>query len=694
MAVFNIKDTNTIINDVLINIVANIEEVTDVNPGSVLRTLVEALSLEIEALYTELQTVYNGTRIDTATADDLDNLGALLGITRKAGTVSSGNITFIRNAPAGADFTIAANSIIATQPNTGETQLTFAVNANTTFFSSIIGESTLFINGLYDYPLSERFIDSTSSLSGTALTLPYNFILNTDYQITTDFDGLVIDPNSIDTLDDCEATTGWNTGTGAIAIATDLVDYKQGVASLKLGKSTAIANTVYYDKTLGAVYDSTAKNAYLWIKVIDNTALAKLNKLSITVGSGGSSANSYKLEFPQLSLATGWNKYEVNFGDATIIKTGSPNRVAMNYLKFEITTNNVADLLTSGDIDMDFWILGTGETYVGDLITFLPTGQMPDNNTSFLTDYVPLSREVLCSSTAVGQTYNVARNKIIYKISFIASIDSVNNYDVQSGGTDVESDDDLRSRIQLATELKGKATAEALRQAVLAVEGITSVSVDDMPLLVSNLELHSFVSFVFTPTQALDFEVALDNVNLVVSGTRGGPITFINGVDYFLTDSVIEWVSIGTAPDPATNFFVTYDYRWLGHVRMFVAGTSTPLNPSVVADVDTAIEDTRAAGVDVQWAEPTVITVNLNVDVLADTGNGYIFADVAVAVESALEEFMNGLDTGADVYIADLFQVIQGVEGVQNSVVNAPASDVVIAINEVARPGTITVGSL
>ena len=41
--------------------------------------------------------------------------------------------------------------------------------------------------------------------------------------------------------------------------------------------------------------------------------------------------------------------------------------------------------------------------------------------------------------------------------------------------------------------------------------------------------------------------------------------------------------------------------------------------------------------------------------------------------------------------MADLYEVMQGVDGVKNSVITLPASDVIIGDREVARPGTLTI---
>ena len=691
MATFSVKSKNNIINDMLIQIVENVDDITDVNVGAVLRQLVESLGIELSSLYDSLQTIYLGTRIDTATQTDLENLGALLGITRKQGTKSQGYITFMRKAPAIIDFTIPSGTIISTPPNTPEQQKRYVVLANTTFSAAITGETHKFINGIYNYKMNERFIDSIQNLTGTVTGAPYTFGSPGEYTLAKAYDGLIINPTSITMLDECDVITGWTSGTGAETIATDSADKKQGTASLKLGKVTTTSDTVSYNKTLGSVVDGSNKDAYLWIKVLDNPTKNKIKNLNITVGSGGGSANSFTFATDGSDLDTGWNVYKLEFLSTNTIKTGAPNRSAMNYLKFEIVTNNNSDTLSSGDLKMDFWTFGTSEDYYGDIVQF--TGvTLPDPGTNFLTSYKPLSKEVLCESETVGIKFNVGKRKISFKISIVANIDSVNNYVLQSGATDLEIDDDLRVRVQNATELKGKATVEALRQAVLAVEGVTSVSIDDMPLKISTTELHNFVSFASTPIQKLSYEVAQDNPTLVLTGTRGGGgVTFTKNTDYFLQDTKINWITDPNAPDDGTNWFGTYDYRWLGHVNMFVAGTSTPLQTSVVTAIDDAIADTKAAGVVVTWAEPTLIVVDVTGAIKVKTSLGFSFTDVKQDVIDRLESFLNAKDVGVTLYIAELIDQIMSVDGVENVTISLPATDITVGVSEVVRSGTITI---
>jgi uncharacterized phage protein gp47/JayE len=71
--------------------------ISDVNVGSVVRTLVEAVSREIEFFYLQMEQAYLSGFLDTATGNALDLVVSLLGIKRKPPQPSSGFVTFGRN---------------------------------------------------------------------------------------------------------------------------------------------------------------------------------------------------------------------------------------------------------------------------------------------------------------------------------------------------------------------------------------------------------------------------------------------------------------------------------------------------------------------------------------------------------------------------------------------------------------------
>ena len=692
MTQFTVKPLTDVISDLLLNVFNNIPDVTDANVGGVLRQMLEAVGQEISLLYDQLQLIYNGSRVDFAESTDLDQIGLLVGITRKAGTKASGNITFFRNQTSPSNFTIAANSLVSLQPNTGETQLRYKVVAVTTFFSAIAGESNLFRDGIYDYALDERLIDSIQMLKGTVLTIPNTpLTLTTDYVIVEDIEnGRLVDVTLLNSVDRCEVITGWTNNADATVVATDAVNFREGTKSLKLGKSGVASNTARYEKVFTPVINGKDRDFHMWFRILDTTTLNKIDRLEITYGSGGTSANSKKFTIERADLVTGFQLLRIDRNDSTIITTGVPSLSAINFVRIDVITNNIADTIVNTNLNMDFLFFAPDSEYNGDLVRFTFTGTSPDDNTNFLTDYKPLSREVLCEAEAVGDEYNVSKNKIIFKVSSIPSVDHVNNFINIGGGTDVELDTDLRERIKNAVFLIGKATVNALRQAALGVDGITSVTVNDLPQKTSISEPHRFLTG--TDNYQLNFEIAQSDGTLTVIGTDLTifPTTFISGTDYVLNElSEVVWQTLGNKPDNNTDFFTTYNYKWLGHVEIFVSGVESPLPVLVLTNVTTVIDDTRAAGIDVDIFEPTIVNVSVTATVIVESG--FSVTAVKSAVADNVTNFLNSLPVGQDVFRAELIRVIQETSGVENSTLTVPAADVVIGVNQIAKAGVITI---
>ena len=83
---------------------------TDLQVGSVLRTLAESVSLEIARLYAQLDAVYDSGFVDTATGSALDKVVALLGVSRFRGDGASTLIRFTRAPGTPGSITISAGT--------------------------------------------------------------------------------------------------------------------------------------------------------------------------------------------------------------------------------------------------------------------------------------------------------------------------------------------------------------------------------------------------------------------------------------------------------------------------------------------------------------------------------------------------------------------------------------------------------
>ena len=86
----------------------------DRNVGSVTRTLAESFAREYAVMSHQLELVYQGAFVETATGRDLDQVGALVGIERRGATFARGAVVFRHSTPAAADIDIVAGTLVST----------------------------------------------------------------------------------------------------------------------------------------------------------------------------------------------------------------------------------------------------------------------------------------------------------------------------------------------------------------------------------------------------------------------------------------------------------------------------------------------------------------------------------------------------------------------------------------------------
>ncbi len=108
---------------------------TDIQTGSIIRTLSETVALEVARLYAQLDAVYQAGFVDTASGKALDNVVALLGITRVLGGRPAGEVEFTRAPNSLGTITIPAGTRVAIADGSvqyGTTaEVTMAVGQNT-----------------------------------------------------------------------------------------------------------------------------------------------------------------------------------------------------------------------------------------------------------------------------------------------------------------------------------------------------------------------------------------------------------------------------------------------------------------------------------------------------------------------------------------------------------------------------------
>lgn len=332
---------------------------------------------------------------------------------------------------------------------------------------------------------------------------------------------------------------------------------------------------------------------------------------------------------------------------------------------------------------------------------------------------------VVC--TIAGVRGNITSPNINQIVSRIPGITGVTNPSDFTNGRDRESDESFRARLKSFVQAISRATPNALegfaRQVVLAdgrrvlfarlVEpilptGTVELFIDDGTGSIeefSNDFISSFDTFVasaiggetdaFTTEKPIrddgSFVLEVDSL-LDAPSSGGGFVALTRGTDYELNAALgqIELLPGGAVPSLSAGYSLRANYR-------YYLGLIQETQRVIDGDVDDPLRrpGVRGAGVQVLVKPPLAIfqTLSASISVLDD----FDPTVVAVDVRSAIQDYINSLDIGADVIVAEIVERSMAVTGMFNfriidlSGSGAGGVDQVILNNQVAR---ITSGSI
>lgn len=272
------------------------------------------------------------------------------------------------------------------------------------------------------------------------------------------------------------------------------------------------------------------------------------------------------------------------------------------------------------------------------------------------------------------------------------------------GGTDRESDDDLRARIRAYVQSLSHSTLQALehraRQAEVeghrvvlarAVEeaerpGFVDIYVDDGAGTAETWQ--AFAAETFGPAQGGEYVFRtlgwpwrtapatvlhwLDGAAFPVALTLGAQAHLVPGEGLVELDA--EAFPDGLAPgDRVTVGAYQAHTGLIRAAQRLISG-----DPS-----DPELEGWRAAGVRAHVRAPVIQFVEVSLVIQPNTGFDLDTTRAAVARE--VSGYVNGLDIGAPLIVAELIERAMGVPGMFNVTVLAPAADLQFARNHLAR---------
>lgn len=732
---FEIKTFEELMAELKMNLVLNVEEITDMNVGSVTDTIMSVFANSVSGVYEDLKNVYDMSRIDTATGESLDKLGEIVGVSRNLGSEAIGYVTLISDAPLLSDITILKDSRVSTQPNTTEEQLVFEVVENSTFRANVYNEEIYYISGTYEYALDERFINLINTLTD-GIT---EFIYNTDYSLVKGYDGILIDAEDSVMFNNCDDKTDWSTSSES-DVEDDAAVYYQGAGSIQLTKTGITDDEMIFEAEFSGGLDTIGKDLMCNLLINNQTTLDKIDSVTLEIASDPLYNNSLSITYDNEDLIHAdnedaeWNKLILSSRLGTIATTGNFDSGKATFFRLTIALTGTAIEVGIGELWLDNVRFSTWNYYEGDIIKFpWAVGDKPADEAVLEATYKPLSCEVFCQSVSIGSKYNVAADKIIYRVSNIPGVRTINNYEPFTDGLDKETDDSLRDRITGASELANVATVDAIRNNVLGLPFVRTCTVVDMPVerivqegsifneespfipLKHKAPINDANMFLYNVFSDLDGDVLFDDLTITLTDATGFPGV---GGTIRIGDELITYTGVstndltgctrGTSGTTAVGHSnedlvmlvstwekdVDYQYNDDGFKIIFL--DNFPTDETIVyAHYDynaVGFFEVYVTGTDGELSDTQITTVEETVDTVRSAGidfdvlqpdyplidieitfvleDGFNQVTVERNITDNLGEYITGLDIGANVYKSKIISVINNTEGVYDVVIS------------------------
>jgi uncharacterized phage protein gp47/JayE len=308
------------------------------------------------------------------------------------------------------------------------------------------------------------------------------------------------------------------------------------------------------------------------------------------------------------------------------------------------------------------------------------------------------------SATAVelGAASNVLVGQVVQVATEVSGITGVTNLAPFTGGTDVETDEDFRSRLLLEYgTTQGGGTLADYEKWALSVSGVSYVTVE--------------------PTTMPDGTTAGGYVRLTVAGPSRQPVSEATRVALQdLLDppsSVTTTTGSQTLPLATVNVASTSSFASSGTVRILgntitytgktgttftgcSGGSGTIAAGTRVAQGFTSANGLAPIGHDVTVLTVSTSTVTISADLTFLTGYSYDGTGGTIALQNsilaALDDYFNTLGPGDDVVLQHVNAQFFKVQGVYNlapssTLLNGVNADASIAAGVLAQRGAVTI---
>lgn len=319
---------------------------------------------------------------------------------------------------------------------------------------------------------------------------------------------------------------------------------------------------------------------------------------------------------------------------------------------------------------------------------------------------------VTCSISGIRG--NVIAGQINQMVTRVAGVTAVTNPTGFSNGQDRESDTSFRARLKAFVQAISRGTVVAIEgfaKQVITDDGIRALFAKLDEPIIPNGRIDLYVddgtgsaeefseTYIGSPDLFLPaaaggeitaFTTARpirdDGSFTLEADTGGGFVTLVRGTDYELNSALgqIELISTGSLPVLSIGDALRAEYRFytglLAETQQVIDGDSS--NPLLFPGV-------RAAGIQVvvRPAVPIFQSLTGAIAVLPD----FDVTTVAADVSDTIQDYINTLDIGEDVIVAEIVERAMGVNGMFNFRIidltgsGAGGVDQIILDNQVAR---------
>ncbi len=186
------------------------------------------------------------------------------------------------------------------------------------------------------------------------------------------------------TIDSMDAVTGWSNSTDATVEVLNTTTKQEGTGALDIGKSGVASTDAFYTKTVSSFDISTTPGyLYYWFRVADTATRDKLQTRAnggvrlLISDDGFTSFEGWKSDGND-TLQTGFNLIFADPATTPDFTSGTVDQTAITDVRVQFVTNNAADVITSGDLIMDFYHRSTKASTLINVESGFPT--FDDNN--------------------------------------------------------------------------------------------------------------------------------------------------------------------------------------------------------------------------------------------------------------------------------------------------------------------------